>query len=499
MAAAPFAVLAQAGSAAPKKDAKAPAASGEITLVIEGSIQGGRFFFKEKTIQFDTLNKYDWPNKDVIVNGKPWRDLSKPFKLDYEPDFGKAVILEKQGGPDGNTYVLPREKMFALMIVPREKDAREAPFRIKLAVKNQVPHNDLPPDETPRTGGTSSRAGVITTRREQQKAASGAAEERFTLVLEGEIKGRGKFHFHVNRIEYRPESKDEPDYPENVTVNGKPWEDLKTPYELDFVTDYTTGRLADRSGSAATGWRGLPLESSLFDRFEGSVGELSVISDEQEDDASDFRAAISFRKYPQDYVARILAMLANGREKTRKGDLESVYLSDQDELSPSDIEKVEKWREERRQEQLVWSQDRDYTTDGKELPYLTRTGTPGLREPFPDQLDVTIEAVLDYSAEFAFLGNKILYNDQSYPNEGKYPSQVKINGMPWKNLHQPFTLDGEIDSDSVDGMSVETEYYRYYLRPERNRIALGIVNHGPRGEEPVRIKLSLRKKAGQTK
>ena len=386
------------------------------------------------------------------------------------------------------------------MLVPREKDARETPFRIKLAMKNQAPHNDLPPDETPRTGGTSNRAGVIAPRREQQqKAASATAEERFTLVLEGKIKGRGKFQFHDDRIEYLPESKDETDYPENVTVNGKPWEDLKTPFELDFVTDYTTGKLADRSGSAATGWRGLPLDSSLSDRYEGAVGELSVIGDREDDDASDFRAAITFRKYPQDYVARILAMLNNGREKTRKGNLESIYMSDQDRLSPDEIEKVEKWREERRQEQLVWSQDKNYTTDGKELPYLMRTAVPGLREPFPDQLDVTIEAVLDYSAGFAFLGNKIIYDDQSYPNNGKYPGQVKINGMPWKNLHQPFTLDGEIDADSVVGTTIETEYYRYFLRPERNRIALGIVNHGPRGEEPVKIKLSLRKKAGQTK
>ena len=113
--AAPFVSLAQTKTIT---DAK------EITLTLEGAIRGGRFFFKENAIHFDTLNKYEWPTGDVLVNGKRWSELNKPFKLDFTPDFGKAVILEKQGGPVGRTYVMPREKMFALMIVPREKIPR---------------------------------------------------------------------------------------------------------------------------------------------------------------------------------------------------------------------------------------------------------------------------------------------------------------------------------------------------------------------------------------
>lgn len=493
----PFAVFSQSEAGADlKPEASENAASREITLVIEGTIQGGRFFFKENTIQFDTLNKYVWPIEDIIVNGTPWKDPAKPFKLGFTPDFAKAVILEKTGGPDGGrTYLLPREKMFALMIVPHEKDPEAVPFRVKLAVKNQVLHDGLPPDETPSAGGTSKRASVIAPRREQQKSASAAAsEERFPLVLAGEIEGRGKFQFRSNVIEYRPESEIGTDYPEKVTVNGKSWEDLHTPFILDFVTDYTSGKLADRSGTASTGWRGFPVGSSLFDRFEGAVGELSVIGAEK-GKISTFRAEISLRKLPQDYVARILAMLNNGQEKNRKGSLESAYLADPARLSPDDREKVEQWREERRKEQLVWTQDRSYSTDGKELPYLTRTAVPSLPDSNPNQFDVTIEAVLDYSAEFAFLGNKIIYSDQSYPNAGKYPRQVKINGSAWRNLHQPFTLESEIDADSIVGTSVETEYYRYYLRPERNRVVLGIVNHGPRDEEHVRIRLTLKKKA----
>ncbi len=492
-AAVPFAVQAQSKvAAAPEKETEDSAGAKEITLTIEGTIRGGRFFFKEKTIQFDTLNKYEWPEKDIYVNGKPWSDPAKPFKLDFTPDFAKAVILEKSGGPDGGrVYVLPREKMFALMIVPREKDPEAVPFRVRLAVKNQAAHRDLPPDETPPESGTPKRAAVIAPRRVQ--STSGAAEERVTLVLAGKIEGKGKFQLQSNRIEYLPDSQSNPSYPDDVTVNGKPWEDVHVPFDLDFLIDYTTGKVTDRSGTATVIWRAIPVGDSVFDRYEHSVGELFVTG-EGKGDASSFRAAVSLQRFPQDYAARIIAVLNDGREKRRKGELDSAYMANEGELSPDDRKQVEKWRADRQKDQLLWTSDRSYTTDGKELPYLTRAAVAAARDLLPDQFDITIEAVVNCGAVFSFMGDKIVCSDQSYPNEGKYPAKVTVNGKSWRNLHQPFTLESEIDPDFVVGMNVETEYYRYYLAPERNRITLGIVNHGPRDEEQVRIRLSLRKK-----
>ena len=492
---APIIVSAQTETAARKTEAKAPAGSEEITLTISGAIRGGRFFFKEKTIQFDTQNKYLMPSRGILVNGKPWEDLSRPFKLDFSPDFAKAVILRKDGGFEGRIYIVPRDNLFALMIVPREKEPEEVPFRVTLAVKNQTAHDNLPPDETPLAGGAPKRTAVIAPRKVQNPPA---VEERLTLVLAGEIEGNGKFRFQSNMIEYLPDAQSPLSYPEEVTVNGKPWEDLRVPFYLDFVTDYTTGKITARSGEATVNWRGLPVGDSIFDRFERSVGELSV-ADNGSGEASPFRATVSLRKFPQDYAARIIAMLNDGLEKSRKGSLENSYLFNEEELTPDERKKVEQWREERQKEQLVWMSDKSYTTDGKELPFLTKAAVPGIRPSSPDQFDITVEAVVNCSATFAFLGDKIVYGDQSYPNEGKYPSQVRINGKTWRNLHLPFSLDSEIDPDFIVGMNVETEYYRYYLWPEGSRITLGIVNHGPRDEEPVKIQLSLRKKAGQVK
>ena len=169
----------------------------EITLTIEGTVQGGRFFFKENTIQFDTLNKYEWPQEDFSVNGKTWSEQNKPFELSFTPDFAKAVILEKEGGPEGRVYVLPRENLFALMLVPDEPDAKAAPFRVKLAVKNQVPHTDLPPDETP-TGKTVKSAGN-SRRQVNQNTSDDGAIRSITIVQGGTTAADRKTAAELNR------------------------------------------------------------------------------------------------------------------------------------------------------------------------------------------------------------------------------------------------------------------------------------------------------------
>ena len=84
-AAVPFAVRAQ--SDAPK----------EVTLTIEASVGERAFFvFTKDTIQYRASFDHAEPS-GVTVDGKPWADLSKPFQLDYTPDFEKAVIREKEG------------------------------------------------------------------------------------------------------------------------------------------------------------------------------------------------------------------------------------------------------------------------------------------------------------------------------------------------------------------------------------------------------------------
>ena len=155
----PFFLFAQDGpaKAAQKAEAGENADAGEITLTLEGTVHGGRFIFEKDTIQFSNGRRYRWASK-ITVNGEPWVDITKPFELGFTPDFSKAVILEKEGGPEGRIYIVSRENRFALMFTPSDDLLPSAPFRVKLAVKDQVPHDDLPPDETPPAGEVAKNA-----------------------------------------------------------------------------------------------------------------------------------------------------------------------------------------------------------------------------------------------------------------------------------------------------------------------------------------------------
>ena len=236
-------------------------------------------------------------------------------------------------------------------------------------------------------------------------------------------------------------------------------------------------------------WKAVPMSgNSVTDPFDQAVGELNVTGNGQP-----FRIELSFASYRQDYASRIVSMKDETREKNRIANLERSYGANRGQLSLTQRKAVEQYREEQMKERNRWLSDPDYTTDGKELPPVGWATTPTSRKPFPDQFDITIEATVNVVAQFAFQGNRIVYRDSSFPNDGKYPSQVKINGKPWKNLHLPFKLDSAIDQDSILGSEIETEFYRYTLHPEGEWTALTILNHGPRDEEPVKIKLTVLK------
>lgn len=154
------------GSVAERKEPVAP----EITLVMEGKVYDGVFTFEGNKIMYFHRNAYGpLLPEDITVDGKPWKDLTKPFELDYTPDYAKAVILEKEiDDVRGVTlYSIDDTKKFCLSIGDpttyegKQKlygfRARLFPFRVRIATKNQLPHMEViwksmsaPPKQTPR-------------------------------------------------------------------------------------------------------------------------------------------------------------------------------------------------------------------------------------------------------------------------------------------------------------------------------------------------------------
>ena len=154
------------GSVAEQKEPAAP----EITLVMEGKVYDGVFTFEGNKITYFHRNAYGpLLPEDITVDGKPWKDLTKPFELDYTPDYAKAVILEKEiDDVRGVTlYSIDDTRKFCLSIGDpttyegKQKlygfQARLFPFRVRIAMKNQLPHMEViwksmsaPPKQTPR-------------------------------------------------------------------------------------------------------------------------------------------------------------------------------------------------------------------------------------------------------------------------------------------------------------------------------------------------------------
>ena len=293
----------------------------------------------------------------------------------------------------------------------------------------------------------------------EKKTGTEQKEELFPLVIEGELAGKALFSFRENRIEYIPQKGRGSD-PARITINGTPWEDLRTPFRLDFVTDYSQAQILERSDNVSCAWdSNHTIQPKYIDRFKYVIGQLSVSC--QEDKSSPFRVAIGFKKYPHSIETRMVNMYQSSAKK-------------------------------RQTNQTQWmNQGQGFTTDGKEHPAVTMVPVPNPRDK-SDRFEVTIEAMIDYNAHFTFQGNRLFYI--AYPDVGEYPGRVRINDKPWSNLLQPFTMEYAVDTDSIVETDIETEFYQYTILPEKNNsFSVWITNHGPR-KENVKVKLSLKKR-----
>ena len=186
------------------------AGAGEITLTLKGNFDGrGVFIFEGNTIRYKHEKQLEPTN--VTVDGAPWTDLSKAFKLDFTPDFEKAVVVDKLGR--GTLKLTPGRERFELLI-DDSKITSSARYQVVIAVRNQAahpPHFDTDP---------------------------------ISLTLKGVFGGRGTFVFEGKAIQYRHESGKEP---ASVTIDDVPWDDLAKPFELDFTPDFAQAVIEEQS------------------------------------------------------------------------------------------------------------------------------------------------------------------------------------------------------------------------------------------------------------
>ncbi len=196
----------------------------EVTLTLEGTFDGqDNFDFIGNTIRFRHIS-FQKPT-GVTVDGKPWADLNKPFELDLAPDFAKAAIVEKQGRGTVDLTVNPD----SFILVIDDRDASSAPYKVTIAVKNQIPR------EKEQRSSASTRQSETKAAPAKKWVRDASSSGEILLKLEGDLNGRGIFLFEGDTISYRHES--EAEYPRNVTIDDMPWEDLTKPFKLDYATE----------------------------------------------------------------------------------------------------------------------------------------------------------------------------------------------------------------------------------------------------------------------
>ena len=429
LAAVPCAVRAQSGeAAAPKADADAPK---EVTITLEGTFDGrDNFDFEENTIRLRHLS-FQMPT-GVTVDGKPWVDLTKPFELDYTPDFAKAAIVEKQGR--GAVDLTVKQDSFTLMI--DDKEASSAPYKVTIAVKNQVPREARPSSsETARQPEKNAAAG-----KKWVRDASSSGE--ILLKLEGNLNGRGIFLFEGDTITYRHES--EAEYPRNVTIDDMPWDDLTKPFRLDYATEAPKAVITSRNGPNTVKLR------KSDGKFEIEIDDsvyawpnyrIVVASQHQADRKSITLRELPIQRPPTDFgmpeMAGFPGLDMNGMPKSGRPAfnessgaaprMESPYQNDPD----------------------VPMFTRRYNSFGQ----IDRSTPEGIWEEGIRQRKIILTGQFFGNGTFVFEGDTISYRHETR----EYPSNVTINeaiwGMPGKPFKLPFrieTADFELNQTKGD-------------------------------------------------
>lgn len=243
----PFAVWAQSGEktdAAPKAEAKTAADSEEVILTFEATVdETGLFFFQNDAIEYRKSFEYPDPT-GVTVDGKPWEDLSKPFRLGFTPDYGKAAIVEKQGRGRIELSTMPNQ----IILLFVDKESSSAPYKVSIAVKNQRNREPEPslirPQSSPQSTDGRNHPDYPVTQPVYPPDIPWLANK---IVIKGTVDLLAGFRiqdssvFYQNYIAYprgrtgynpyAPGGK----YASGITVNGKKWSDLSTPFNLSFA------------------------------------------------------------------------------------------------------------------------------------------------------------------------------------------------------------------------------------------------------------------------
>ena len=238
---APFAIFAQAQPGAIAADSE------KAAITVAGNFDGKGFFIFEGDIIEYQHETFDYPT-GITINDKRWEDLTLPFELGFVPDFPTAKIVERQGR---DIIDLTSSKdSFTLQINDSSMSSADYRVTISVAVASDRVDTPLKKQET---------------------------------IVKGTFDGENVFIFEGKTIRYLYGNS--PD-PVNLSVNGRPWTDLKEPFQLDYVPDRNSARIRKKQGRNTVslkkdrGFFYLLINDTERNASDYQVGIVSLVGDE---------------------------------------------------------------------------------------------------------------------------------------------------------------------------------------------------------------------------
>ena len=442
-AAIPFAVRAQ--SDAPK----------EVTLTIEASVGERAFFvFTKDTIQYRASFDHAEPS-GVTVDGKPWADLSKPFQLDYTPDFEKAVIREKEGRGTIEVATLPNQ--FVLKIDDQEKTL--SPYKVMIAVKNQVP----PPTSWP---GWEEQSVSL----DRPRSSAAARQPAGRTASAQETKTSAEQKNEANASSARAAT----DPPPGQTFNDFPSWLAMMQASASHWDEPTAGTPHPRSQMGS----GHDVSYATLGRVPKGRQRVKLTISAVVDRAARFeiiKNKISYQPFHSDSIAGASGIskidslegnypsgvTVNGKEWTNlRKPLELSFTPDLDTLNGlsmncGDISFACRYGDETGNISYSCRLVLEVFNNGPEPSpaeiVLNTTALPNEEVKDPDDFEhnpFVLRAVVDEEATFVFGKGMIRF----VPGKGKQPTNVSIDGHSWENLGEPYELRRRRANPEIVGM-----------------------------------------------
>ena len=216
--------------------------------------------------------------------------------------------------------------------------------------------------------------------RAADEPAAAKVDGQISVILEGWIDGEDAFVFRDGKVFLQHKSFKEP---YEITVNGKPWADLAKPFELGFTPDPAKTQFTCEGRGTSKLTRASDIVSvSIYDH-QGAATRYRIILFQP----SGVKNPLAL---PKDPIEKTVMEIPTGS-------------------------------------QLV----------SQAVPQQKKPAAKQQTAATPESGVMVLEGTFEGRGVFLFVDNLIAYSHK----EGKYPTDVKVNGKQWTDLKQPLTLD----------------------------------------------------------